>query len=237
MGQTILDFEPFRPKDPVHADDARSSRSLLTADRLRLALGLQPFDGRAAQRLVEPVRRGDPPARVRSSKPRRAGALAYVFERGGGLHLPFTVRRPDLPEHRGQVSLPGGRPLPGETLHGTALREAREEIGLDLTRFQENGVEHLGELAPVFIPVTHTWLHVHVVLGPDPGALEACPREVDRIVVVRLDDLLDPARLRERRITIGDVPVDVPFFDVDGLFLWGATAMAVSELVERLRAV
>ena len=221
----------------MHADDSHSSRSPLTADRLRLALGLRSFDGRAAQRLVEPVRRGDPPDRARSSEPRRAGALAYVFERGGGLRLPFTVRRPDLPEHRGQVSLPGGRPLPGESLQRTALREAREEIGLDLTRFPASGVEHLGELVPVFIPVTHTWLHVHVVLGPDPGELEACPREVERIVVVRLDDLVDPARLRERRITIGDVPIDVPFFDVDGLFLWGATAMAVAELVERLRAV
>ena len=219
---------------PLHADD---SRSPVTANHLRRALALAPFDGRAAQRLVEPVRRGEPPSRAQETTPRRAGALAYVFARDGSLHLPLTVRRPDLPEHRGQVSLPGGRPLPDEDLWTTALREAHEEIGLDLARLTGNGVERLGELAPVFIPVTHTWLHVHVALGPDPGALAPCPREVERIVVVPLDDLVDPARVQERRITIGDVPVDVPYFDVDGLFLWGATAMAVSELVERIRAV
>ena len=218
----------------MHLD---ASRSPLTADRLRRALEIAPFDGRAAQRLVEPVRRGEPPVRARTTAPRRAGALAYVFEQEGSLRLPLTVRRPDLPEHKGQVSLPGGRPQPDEALWDTALREAHEEIGLDLAGIEGDGVEHLGELAPVFIPVTHTWLHVHVALGPDPGVLEPCPREVERIVLVRLDDLVDPSRLRERRITIGTVPIDVPFFDVDGLFLWGATAMAVSELVERLRAV
>ena len=135
------------------------------------------------------------------------------------------------------MSLPGGRPLPDEPLLTTALREAHEEIGLDLARFDGNGVEHLGELAPVFIPVTHTRLHVYVAQGPDPGVLAPCPREVERIVLVRLDDLADPTRLLERRITIAGAPIDVPYFDVDGLFLWGATAMDVSELVERLRAV
>lgn len=220
----------------MHLDDSRSPASPVTADRLRRALDLAPFDGRAAQRIVEPVRRGTPPVQAQTAAPRRAGALAYVFERGGRLRLPLTVRRPDLPEHKGQVSLPGGRPRQDEDLWTTALRESHEEIGLDARRFEGNGFERVGELAPVFIPVTHTWLHVHVVLGPDPGALEACPREVDRIVLVRLDDLVDPANLQERRITIAGVPVDVPFFDVDGLFLWGATAMAVSELVERIRA-
>jgi len=217
----------------VQSDDLQCP---VTRDHLRRALGLAPFDGRAAQRLVEPVRRGAPPGHARTSEPRRAGALAYVFEQGDRLCLPLTVRQPDLPEHKGQVSLPGGRPLPDEALWATALREAHEEIGLDITRFDGNGVERLGELAPVFIPVTHTWLHVHVVLGPHPGELDPCPREVERIVVVRVDDLVDPSRLQQRRITIGNVPIDVPYFDVEGLFLWGATAMAVSELVERLRA-
>lgn len=196
---------------------------------LRDALRLPSFDGRAAQRLMEPARHEAPP-HFAAAAPRPAAALACVFPQGEGLYRPLTVRRPDLPEHKGQVSLPGGRPEAGEDLWETARREAYEEVGIEA-----NGLEHLGVLAPVPIPVTHTLLHVYVALRGEAGALVACPREVERIVLVSLDDLLDPARRRVRRLTIAGREVDVPYFDVAGLFLWGATAMALSELVERIR--
>ncbi|MFV1960017.1 MAG: CoA pyrophosphatase, partial [Planctomycetota bacterium] len=162
---------------------------------------------------------------------RAAAALAYVFPRGGGLHVPFTVRRNDLPEHPGQVSLPGGRPGPGEALEDTAWREAREEIGL-------GPAEHrvVGRLAPVSIPITHRRLHVFVAIGPDPGPLRREAREVERIVLVRIDDLLRPTCRRRRRVVVEGRPLEVPYFDVAGLFLWGATAMAMAELVGRLEA-
>ncbi|MDA1196026.1 MAG: CoA pyrophosphatase, partial [Planctomycetota bacterium] len=172
------------------------------------------------------------PPRAEREPPREAAALAYVFADGGGLRLPLTVRRAELREHKGQVSLPGGRPDGEESLGATAWREANEEIGLCVA-----GAETLGALTPVHIPVTHTRLHVHVALGPAPTALIAQPSEVAQIVVVGLDDLLDPARLAWRRLETHGREVEVPWFDVGGVFLWGATAMALSELVERLRAV
>ncbi len=197
---------------------------------LRAAFHLKDLDGREAQRAFEPARRGSPPP-LRSAGPLRdAAALAYVFERDARLCLPLTLRRDDLPEHKGQVSLPGGRPAAGESLFETALREAQEEIGLAVV-----GLEPLGRLAPVTIPVTHSRLHVFVVEGEDPAPLQADPREVAAIIDVALDDLIAPATRRWRRIAIGGEEIDVPYFDVEGLFLWGATAMALSELVTRLR--
>ena len=201
-------------------------------DDLRAAMALPDFDGRDAQRPLEPVWRGPPPPRASREAPRAAAALAYVFPRDGRLQLPLTVRRADLRTHRGQVSLPGGRPEGDETLEETAWREAHEEIALDV-----EAPEPLGVLAPVHIPVTHTTLHVHVALGPDPGRLVPQPSEVARIVVVPLDDLLDPARRRWKVITTHGREVEVPWLDVGGLFLWGATAMALGELIGRLEAV
>lgn len=199
---------------------------------LRSALALAAFDGRAAQRIMEPETRGRPPPGHGERPPRDAAALAYVFPRAGGLHLPLTLRREDMREHSGQVSLPGGRPEDGEDLLQTALREAQEEISLpaDVPR-------PLGRLAPVYIPVTHTRLHVHVAHGPAPERLEANPAEVVRIEVVPLGHLVAPSRRRctTRRILGRDV--EVPYFDLAGLEVWGATAMALSELAERLRAV
>ena len=203
----------------------------LTPSALRAALSLANFDGHAAQRLMEPAQRGVPSDRTGDEPPRDAAALAYVFERGGILQMPLTLRHADLREHRGQVSLPGGRPDAGESLWQTALREANEEVGLDVSE-----VERLGQLSPVYIPITHTTLHVHVCWGVAPEDLRANPGEVERVEVVRLAALLDPTRRGRRVLRIRDRDVDVPYFDLAGLFVWGATAMALSDLAERLRA-
>jgi 8-oxo-dGTP pyrophosphatase MutT (NUDIX family) len=204
----------------------------ITIDALRAAMALAPFDGRSAQMAMEPAWRGAPPPRSAEGPPRTAAALAYVYEENGALQLPLTLRRHDLREHRGQVSLPGGRPEAGERSEATAWREAREEIGLA----PSDGVV-LGTLAPVYIPVTHTTLSVHVATGEAPTALVAQPSEVARIVVVPLGHLADPARHKRRVVETHGREVDVPWFDVGGLFLWGATAMALHELVARLAAV
>ena len=157
--------------------------------------------------------------------------MVYVYEEDGALCFPLTVRHHGLREHSGQVSLPGGRPEAGETLEATAWREAAEEIGL-----QPTAPEALGVLAPVHITVSHTTMHVFVASGPAPAVLTAQPSEVERIVVVGLDALVHPSTRKQRVMEMHGREINVPWFDVGGLFLWGATAMALSELTERLRA-
>ena len=56
-------------------------------------------------------------------------------------------------------------------------------------------------------------------------------------MVVGLDDLVDPTRRKTRRLLIQGVELDVPYFDVEGLFLWGATAMGMADFVSRLERV
>jgi len=206
--------------------------SRLDEPALRAALSLVPFDGGAAQRLMEPAGRAAPPASLAGEGPRPAAALAYVFEERGRLKMPLTLRHSDLREHASQVSLPGGRPEVGESLWETARREAREEIGLEGVR-----LERLGTLTPVYIPLTHTALQVFVAWGAAPGTLRANPGEVERVQVVPLTSLLDPTLRKQRLLRLGAGDREVPYFDLAGLFVWGATAMALSELAERLRQV
>lgn len=198
-------------------------------DLLRAALRRTSLDGRAAQRPLEPLFRGVPPPARLGHPPREAGALLYACPGPDGLVFPLTLRREDLAEHRGQVSLPGGRPEPGEDLWTTALREAREEVGLDVP-----GIERLGVLAPVYIPVTHTALLVHVALGPAPTRWVAAPEEVARLELASLADLLRPDTRVTVQRTIRGAEIDVPAFHLAGLEVWGATAMALSELATRL---
>ena len=205
-------------------------RAAATLEQVRLALALPGFDGRAAQRPLEPRVRGAPPGDAPRRPSRPGAALLYLFPSAGGLRFPLTLRQGDLPEHRAQVALPGGRPGPGESPWDAAIREAEEEIAL-----RAQGAERLGVLAPVYIPVTHTDLVVHVAAGPEPAGLMPDPREVAGLVLVRLGDLLDPALRRPVRRTIGGAEVEVPALHLEGLEVWGATAMALSELAERLR--
>lgn len=203
----------------------------LRVHELQTAFALAAFDARRAQLSMEPAFRGNPPFDAVDSAPRDASALAYVFEEDGRLRFPLTLRRDDLREHRGQVSLPGGRPEPGESSFETALREAHEEIGLDPRLPVE-----VGRLADVYIPVTHTHLRVHVAVGEPPVGLTADPREVAELRLADLDDLLDAERRASETWSIRGRAVDVPFYTLAGWTVWGATAIALAELAARLES-
>src|SRR5262252_5241380 len=67
---------------------------------------------------------------------REAAVVAILYRREGALYMPFVVRRTDLSSHPGQIGLPGGQVIPGESAWQAAAREAEEEIAVpaaDLT--------------------------------------------------------------------------------------------------------
>jgi 8-oxo-dGTP pyrophosphatase MutT (NUDIX family) len=141
-------------------------------------------------------------------------------------HLILTVRRPELPQHGGQVALPGGAVEAGESVTEAALREAQEEVGIDPEQ-----VRVLGELSPLHIPVSHFALHpVVAVTGRRPD-LRLDEREVERILEVPLEQLCDPDRLVVETRQFGGRDYRVPFIRVGGQGVWGATAMILAELL------
>jgi 8-oxo-dGTP pyrophosphatase MutT (NUDIX family) len=146
----------------------------------------------------------------------------------GALHVALTVRGSGLRNHTGQVSLPGGRVEAGETLEGAALREANEEIGLD-----PSAVELLGRLTPLHIPVSGFLLHPIVGFTSMRPAFQRAEWEVARIIEAPVSLLSDPAVVRREirtRVAKGQsIDVDVPYFDIDGEKVWGATAMVLAE--------
>jgi 8-oxo-dGTP pyrophosphatase MutT (NUDIX family) len=138
----------------------------------------------------------------------------------------LTVRRDDLPNHAGQVSLPGGERESGESLAEAALREAEEEVRLD-----RSGVRVLGNLSPLHIPVSGFVLHPIVAHYGSRPSLRPDEHEVARVLEVPLRSLLDPSRARMERRHLGGTDYDVPYFAVGGEKVWGATAMVLAELL------
>lgn len=205
-----------------------------TLNDVRAALALPGFDGPAAQRHMAPVAR--PIARPNlPGGPRLGGVLVLLYCADDELHV-VLIRRPDYEGvHAGQVSCPGGRHEPPESLGETALRETYEEIGISPT-----DVELLGRLTSLYVMPSDFEVHPFVGRYTGAGRPRFVPdtREVAAILEAPLRLLLDPAtRAKEEMELRGGLRLDVPFFRIGEHKVWGATAMILSEFVERLRAV
>ena len=178
-------------------------------------LRFAPFPGRPGWRA------GEFPSDART-----AAALLLLYPGDDGVAIPLTVRASTLTRHAGQISLPGGATDPGETLAQAALREASEEIGLDVS-----GVRVLGELTPVHVLVSGFTLHPVVGITDARPPFQAAAGEVDEILEVRLEDLRDASRIRTGTRVREGVAVEYPYFDLCGHHVWGATAMVLGEFV------
>jgi 8-oxo-dGTP pyrophosphatase MutT (NUDIX family) len=207
-------------------------RQSLTIDALeqRLQRALAgPLPGPEAQLTMAPAPRpGWQPGRLPEGL-RDAAALALIYPRDGAPHLLLTVRAADLPHHGGQISLPGGEVEPGESFEDAALREAEEEVGVDRA-----SVRLLGRLSAMHIPVSGYALHPIVGIAASAGAWAPHAREVARVLEAPLSALLDPARRAVETRRYDRREYDVPFYDVDGEKVWGATAMVLAELLALL---
>ena len=193
----------------------------------RLQAGLaDPLPGASAQRLLAPRPRGTWPPGFNPARIRHAAGLLLIFPVDARAHLVLTVRAATLGRHGGQVSLPGGASEPGETFEQTALREAREEIAL-----APEGIRVLGALTPLDIPVSGFRLHPIVASLNRRPRMQPADGEVARILEVAIDELIRPLSLRMHE-TVRDGTVSiVPRFHVQGLEIWGATAMVLAEFL------
>jgi len=199
---------------------------LIDALRRRLAA---PLPGRAAQLRMAPMPRPGWNPNVVPDGLRAAAGLVLVYPHQGEWRVPLTLRGSWLRQHTGQVSLPGGRVDAGESIEQAALREAHEEVGVPADL-----VEVLGRLTPLHIPVSGHLLHPVVGVAASRPDFRTAEAEVERLIEVPLRLLLEPglvqreARLREREPV---VLMDVPYFPVDGVKVWGATAMILAEFL------
>ncbi len=156
-----------------------------------------------------------------------AAVLIALYDWPDRPGLVLTERRHDLRRHAGEVSFPGGRADPGESAVECALREAHEEIGLD-----PEVVEVVGALPPTSTVVTSYRVIPVVAKIPAGRAHVLSPLEVERVIELRLDELRDGFGMR--RLIRRGVPFRTPTFEVDDVFVWGATARMLQVLLERL---
>jgi 8-oxo-dGTP pyrophosphatase MutT (NUDIX family) len=202
---------------------------LLRSDDLRRLLA-GPLPGLAAQLRMAPDPRMWP---EEGAALRPAAALLLIYPQQDEWHVPLTVRASGLRHHTGQVSLPGGRlDHPDETIEQAALREAQEEIGV-----APHEVEIIGRLTPVAIAVSAHLLHPVVGIANQRPAFTIAAHEVAQLIELSIAQLREPGIVRSeqrRRPLAPHVVQMVPYYDVAGARIWGATAMVLSEFIALL---
>jgi coenzyme A diphosphatase NUDT7 len=130
-----------------------------------------------------------------------------------------TVRSSQLKSHPGEVAFPGGKCEEGESDVETALREAREEIGLEA-----HHVRMLTKLEP-FLSKFKT------IVRPVIGAIDASfrpsadSREISEVFSVPLDIFLSKSCHNYVDWTFEDHPWRIHHFTYQGRMIWGLTAL------------
>jgi 8-oxo-dGTP pyrophosphatase MutT (NUDIX family) len=197
---------------------------------LRQLWRVNGYDGREAQLKMAPLPRAIRRPDERYGEPRVGAVLVLLYPQHGTTYLALTRRPDSLKDHSGQVSFPGGKVEPDESLTEAALRETWEELGVP-----PSSVAVLGELTSLYIPPTD--FEVHPFVGWVPFRPNFIPNttEVAELLEVSVDHLLQPNTRHKEPWQFGTYTMDVPFYDVQGHKVWGATAMMLSEFLGRWR--
>ena len=148
-----------------------------------------------------------------------AAVLVPLVLRETGMTVLLTQRTAHLRDHAGQISFPGGRceardASPVET----ALREAREEVGLDPAQ-----VEILGQL-PEYRTGTGFSIIPVVGLVHPPLNLKLDDFEVAEAFETPLGFLLDPANQQRHSVEYQGGLREYYAMPWEGYYIWGATA-------------
>lgn len=153
--------------------------------------------------------------------------LLLLVPRADGVWIPLVERPSSMSNHPGQIACPGGRLEPGETASAAALRELEEELGVPAS-----GVELLGELTTIWIPVSGFRVQPFVGWADKEPEWSPDPREVGKLLFARAEEiaLRGPAGryLRERP---GE-RFEAPAYEIPGGTVWGATALLLAEFGE-----
>ena len=216
-----------------------SHRSVPTHAELvaRLPLRLQePLPGIRAQIEMAPYPARKDPATlsIEGKKGREAATLVLLFPQHKQQEsaLVLTVRQPELRDHSGQVSLPGGRIERGETPEEAAIREGHEEVGIAL-----EAPQILGRLSPLFIPPSGFSVYPIVAAMDERPPFKAQETEVAALVEVPIAHLLDNNLRRSSPRRLYGREYDVPHIALGGYEVWGATAMMLAELTAVLSSL
>lgn len=155
---------------------------------------------------------------------KQAAVMILIEERGGEWSIPLTERPQHLPDHPGQISLPGGRLELDETHIDAAIREFNEELGT-LT-FPGHVV---GALSPVYVYNSDYYVVPFIAISNGPNNYVPCEHEVARVIHLPVSRLLENGKYVEQVFHRGRTQWTSRTIQCEDVQVWGATAIMLGE--------
>jgi len=163
----------------------------------------------------------------------QSSVLLILFPDNDMIHICLIKRPAGMRHHAGQIAFPGGRFEPSDNnLIQTALRESFEEIGVHADQ-----LEIIGALTPIYVQVSN------FAINPFIGWCKARPffkteqGEVDELFIIPIEKLLHPQTPQTKEVITSRGNFNAPGYVINTLFIWGATAMILSEFNQIYRSI
>ena len=156
------------------------------------------------------------------------------YPKNNNTHLILIKRASYNGVHSSQIAFPGGKPeLEDVDLMQTALRETHEEIGV-----HPNKIEIIRSFSEVYIPPSNYMVFPFMGISKVELDFRIQEEEVESVVELPLNVFLDDNIIAHKTMTTSYAnDILVPGFLVDNNFIWGATAMMLSELKDTIKKV
>ena len=171
---------------------------------------------------------------IEDKNPRKAAVLMLFYPKNEKTHLVLIERNSYLGVHSSQIAFPGGKVEANDpSILYTALRETQEEIGIAMDK-----IKIIRSFTEVYIPPSN--FMVFPFLGYANEELQFTPdsKEVAIIIELPIADFLDDTRVVNKKMTTSySDDILVPAFKIQEHYVWGATAMILSELKEVLKKI
>ena len=158
---------------------------------------------------------------------KQSSVLLLLFPENNEIKVCLIKRPQHMKHHAGQIALPGGKIEKNETALETALRETREEIGI-----QTKDINILGSLSELYVEVSRFLIQPFVGWLDKKPDFEINKNEVDKTILFPLFNYKDSFDNTELETITGKI--QVPCIKYNGEIIWGATAMILSEFYDVL---
>jgi len=137
----------------------------------------------------------------------------------------------------GHMAFPGGKKSDGDrSLQGTAVRETREEVGLDLEAVGTR-LGRLRSLSPSTFRLPPISIYPFVFAVPGHTRARVASREVDEILWTPLASFLTPSSRSTATIQVGSQAREFPCFDIRGRTVWGLTYRILTDFLRVIPAL
>lgn len=169
-----------------------------------------------------------------AQNPKASAVLSLFYPKNNTAHLLLIVRSSYPGVHSSQIAFPGGKKeLADIDLKQTALREANEEVGINIA-----DIEILKQWSDIYIPPSNFMVSSFMGITKKNPTFILQPDEVSALIELPVTDLLNDALVQNVEMSTSYATnISVPAFVIKNHVVWGATAMILSEIKETLKAV